>query len=119
MGDVRIRKQKLKDDLELLESGFENRISKISNFLPDTINPASTIKKHPLKSVGIVMMAGMALGLLSKKSHKTRTGERYHSGSNENNGFTSLIFSELKRVVAMRAASYISEMVEKKMKGDE
>lgn len=118
MGDVRIRKQKLKDDLELLESGFENRISKVSNILPD-ISPASAIKKHPLKSVGIAMMAGMALGLLSKKSHKNRTGERYHSGSNENNGFTSLIFSELKRVAAMRAASYISEMVEKKMKGDE
>lgn len=113
MREIRQKKKQLRDDLDLLESGFENRISKVSNFLPGKIHPVKTIQKHPLESVGIAVLIGTAAGLLSGSGRKRKGDSQSESSSKE--GFTSLVFNELKRVAAFKAASYISNMLETKM----
>lgn len=113
MREIRQKKKKLKDDLDLLESGFENRLSKVSNFLPGNIHPVKTIKKHPLKSVGLAVLFGTVAGMLTGSGNNSKSGTQSESSAKE--GFPSLVFNELKRVAAYRAASYISDLMETKM----
>lgn len=119
MREIRERKEKLRGDLELLESGFENRISKVSSIVPANLNPVKAIRKHPLKSVGLSVLfgivAGVATGSGKKKSQST---EKQEPGSSSSQGFTSMVFNELKRVAAYRTATYISELLENRMAGN-
>lgn len=113
MREIRQKKKRLKDDLDLLESGFENRISKISNFLPGNIHPVKTIQKYPLKSVGLALLFGAVSGILTGSGNKRKSETQSESSGKD--GFPSLVFNELKRVAAFRAASYISDLLETKM----
>jgi hypothetical protein len=113
MYEIRQKKKKLRDDLDLLESGFENRISKVSTFLPGNIHPIKTIQKHPLKSVGLAVLFGTVAGMLTGSEKKNKSKSPSESSARE--GFPSLVFNELKRVAAYRAASYISDLMETKM----
>lgn len=113
MQEIRLRKAKLKDDLDLLESGFENRISKVNALMPGHLNPVKTIQKHPFKSVGIAVLFGTIAGMMTGSKSKNKSADQGSPSSKD--GFTSLVFGELKRVAAYRAASYITDLLENKM----
>ncbi len=119
MNEIRQRKKKLRDELDFLESGFENRISKVSSMIPGNLNPVETIRKHPLKTVGFSILLGAVAGLATGSGKKKRRkSEEIESDSASSQGFSSMVFNELKRVAAFRAASYISEMLENSLAGD-
>ena len=119
MNEIRQRKKKLRDDLDFLESGFENRISKVSSMIPGNLNPVETIRKHPLKSVGLSILLGAVAGVaFGSGKKKRRNSEEIESDSASSQGFSSMVFNELKRVAAFRTASYISEMLENSLAGD-
>jgi len=117
MADFRKRKVRLQDDLELLEGSFENRIKKARKSVLGSFKPVETIKKRPLQAVALSVAAGVVLGLSGKKKRKGGTGSGNHAGpsSTRSVGFTSLLFDEVKRIAAQRAASYISEIMEKNL----
>lgn len=117
MVDFRKRKTRLQDDLELLEGSFENRFNKAKKSVLGSFKPVETIKKRPFQAVALSVAAGLVIGLSGKKKRKKRSSpetqtESYSSGSA---GFTSLLFDEVKRIAAQRAASYISEMMDQKL----
>ena len=117
MSDFRKRKTRLQDDLELLEGSFENRFKKAKNNVLGSFKPLETIKKRPFQALALSVAAGLVIGLSGKKKRKKRTSsetvsENYSSGSP---GFTSMLFDEVKRIAAQRAASYISEMMDQKL----
>tara|TARA_R100001143_G_C3361367_1_gene137169 strand:- start:115671 stop:116033 length:363 start_codon:yes stop_codon:yes gene_type:complete len=115
MADIKFRKKKLKDDIDMLESGFINRAEKVQSYIPITINPSDSIRKHPFRSVGIAIASGLALGLLSKKkrSRKDKYGTNYVT--NDQSGFTSLLMYELKRLAANKAVSYVSDLIDQRV----
>lgn len=117
MADFRKRKIRLQDDLELLEGSFENRYTKAKKSLLGSFKPVETIKKRPLQAVALSVAAGVVLGLSSKKKRKKRSRSENYSDSSSSRsvGFTSLLIDEVKRIAAQRAASYISEMMDKKL----
>jgi|GEM_PF-969459 len=117
MADFRKRKIRLQDDLELLEGSFENRFKKARKSLLGSFKPVETIKKRPLQTVALSVAAGVVLGLSSKKRTKKRSGSGNNSehSSSRSVSFTSLLYDEVKRIAAQRAASYISEMMDKKL----
>lgn len=117
MADFRKRKVRLQDDLELLEGSFENRIKKARKSILGSFKPVETIKKRPLQAVALSVAAGVVLGLSGKKKRKGRAGSGNHiePSSSGSVGFTSLLFDEVKRIAAQRAASYISEIMEKNL----
>jgi len=117
MADFRKRKIRLQDDLELLEGSFENRFKKARKSLLGSFKPVESIKNRPLQAVAISVAAGVVLGLSSKKKRKKRadTGNYSENSTSGSVGFTSLLLDEVKRIAAQRAASYISEMMDKKL----
>lgn len=114
MAEITFRKKKLKDDIDKLETGFKNRAEKVRTFIPGNINPSDSIRKHPFRSLGIAIASGLVIGLATKKKRSRAESEGYNRSSNNDNGFTSLLMYELKRLAANRAVSYISDMIDQR-----
>lgn len=111
MADIRKRKKKLEDDLELLEGNIENRISGVQKKVLGTLEPIETIKRNPLKSVGTSIIIGFAIGMLGNgKSSVENDRSDPHKEK-----LANLLFSEIKRVAARKAASYLSEFMDEKI----
>lgn len=116
MTEFRKRKCSLQDDLELLEGSFENRFNDARERFFGSFKPIETIKKKPLQTVALSVAAGLIIGLSGKKKrNKQDSGEHGSSRSSTSTGFTSLLFDEVKRIAARRAASYISDMMDQKL----
>lgn len=113
MADIRRRKKKLEDDLELLEDDFENRISKAQKKVLGPLQPIEYIKKNPFKAVGTSVIVGMALGLIG--NHSSTDSEEEVSTNIHKERMFDLLFSELKRVAARKAASYLSDLIDEKI----
>jgi hypothetical protein len=109
MADIRLRKKKLKDDLDLLENSFENRIYNLRKNIFGVFQPVNYIKKNPFKSVGTALILGIALGVSGRKK-----GEKTEGGVSDSTKliFSTLLLDEIKRIAARRAASYISDMID-------
>ncbi len=118
MTDINQRKTRLKDDLELLEGSFENRITKLQKKVFGSYKPSVIIKKKPFQAVGLAIITGFAIGLARKKKHKS-SGTDHENTESESLGFSSLLLDEVKRIAARRTATYISELIEKKMSQDD
>lgn len=116
MAEINFRKRKLKDDLDKLESGFQDRMKKVTNFLPGNLHPSDAIRKHPFRSFGIAVTAGLVFGLSSRRNRSRPDDHGGHSASSSHRGFSSLLMDELKRLAAHRAAYYVSDMIDQKIK---
>lgn len=111
MADIRKRKKKLEDDLELLEGNIENRISGVQKKVLGTLEPIETIKRNPFKSVGTSIVIGFVLGMLGdKRSPGESEGSNPHQEK-----LANLLFSEIKRAAARKAATYLSEFIDEKI----
>lgn len=121
MDQIRLRKTRLQDDLELLEGSFENRVTKIKSNLLGSINPVQFIKGKPFRAVGIAVVTGIAFGLLSRKKRSGGNASQDSTSSLSDDdayrgpGFTTILLDEVKRIAARRAAGYISDFVDQKL----
>lgn len=113
MADIRRRKKKLEDDLELLEDDFENRISKAQKKILGPLQPIEYIKKNPFKAVGTSVIVGVALGLMG--NNKSPDVDGTDSSNVHKERLFDLLFSEIKRVAARKAASYLSDLIDEKI----
>ncbi|MEX1062141.1 MAG: DUF883 C-terminal domain-containing protein [Balneolaceae bacterium] len=68
--------------------------------------PSDKIRRHPLTSVGIALVAGFVLGLPKLRKKKKHNGEPKQNSAHENTAVTRLILEELKKVAAKRAVQY-------------
>lgn len=109
---IRSRKQQLEGDIELLEKGFENRISRVGKKFNNTVKLKKFIKKNPLIAVSAATGLGLLVGLIKKKKRAKRSEDIIES---PDSGLNSLIFSELKRVAARKAVHFISDIVDRQV----
>lgn len=108
------RKKKLQDDLELLEQGFQSRVTRIRSGVPGAMVPLSYIREKPIAAVGMALIAGLATGLLTGKKRRVKR-ESTTSAPEIDTGFSSILIGELKKMAARRAAGYLSELLEQKI----
>jgi ElaB/YqjD/DUF883 family membrane-anchored ribosome-binding protein len=115
--EIQLRKQKLKQEIDLIEQKYSKKATKLSNGIQNTLKPIQTIRDNPLKSLGISVAVGLVLGLSGRrKRSSTKTSSTDDIGSgNSDTGFSSLLMSELKRMAAKRAMMYISDIVDRKV----
>ena len=114
MKEVNLRKKRLQDELELLEKGFQSRVTRITSGIPGSVSPLSYIRQKPFTSVGIAVVAGLVAGLASGKKRDKRIAST-GGGSDGGSAFSSILFGELKRIAARRSADYLSELLEQKL----
>lgn len=128
MAGIHLKKQQLRDDLELLEGNFEDRIKNVRYKFLKSVNLAVPIKENPVKAVGIAIAAGLIYGISRPKKRKKRSIQDdpdrvvYDDpGSTDipTLGFRTLMMDEIKRIAARRAAHYISELMDKNIKSNQ
>lgn len=112
MADIRKRKKKLEDDLELLEGDFENRISSAKKKILGPLQPIELVKKNPFKAVGTSILLGAAIGLMGKEKSSSETASVENSHKEK---LFDLLFNEVKRVAARKAATYLSKLIDEKI----
>lgn len=115
--EIQLRKQKLQQEIDLIEEKYSSKATKVSKGIQNTLKPIQTIRDNPLKSLGISIAIGVVLGL-SGRSKRTSSKSRSDSGDSSgkgDSGFSSLLMNELKRMAAKRAMMYISDIVDRKV----
>lgn len=111
MEEVRVQKENLKKEIQLLESGFERRIQKARHKLGHFTSPSESIRRKPLRSVAIAAGVGFAAGIL----RRGRSGKKKVTHPGTSGGFSSFLFNELKHVAARKAMFYLSELVDQQI----
>lgn len=112
MADIRKRKKKLEDDLDLLEDDFEDRISSVQKKVLGPLQPINLIKENPFKAVGTSVLVGVALGLMGKEKS---SGEKKSVDDSQKEKLFELLFNEVKRVAARKAATYLSDLIDERI----
>lgn len=115
--EIKLRKQKLQQEIESIENKYSKQATKISNGIQNTLKPIQTIRNNPLKSLGVSIALGVVLGLSGRRKKQSGSSPAERSGNSDtgSSGFTSLLVSELKRMAAKRAMIYISDIIDRKV----
>jgi len=129
-----LRKRAIELELNQIEQKFANgsadNFKLLRQSVASRIIPVRKIINEPLKSVGIAVLGGFALGIIpalfkkrdnrhepEKESRRNRS-ERYEKRQKmtyENPKVTSLVLNELKRSMAKRAVHYVVDMVDENL----
>jgi ElaB/YqjD/DUF883 family membrane-anchored ribosome-binding protein len=115
--DIKLRKKKLQDEIELIEDKYSRKANMISGGIESTLKPIHNIKKHPFKSVGVSIAVGLLIGISGRRRRKSNSSvpDAEDRSGGDRSGFTSLLIGELKRMAAKRAIVYISDFVDQKV----
>ena len=119
MDQVRDRKKKLEQELQILEGDFQRRISSLKGGMDELKEPVDYIKRHPIKSVAVAAGLGFVTGLLKRKRRgriAASDGEESVS-TRSSSGLTSYIVDELQHLAAQKAITYLSEIIDRQLSG--
>ena len=107
------RKERLKQELQTLESGIDNSFTKVKRNTLKSLDVSQHIRNHPYKALGLAVLAGFAAGFSGrgKKDGKEGNDSKY--------SFRNLFVDELKRVAARHATDYISGLIDSRLKPSE
>ncbi len=114
MTEIRLRKTRLEDDIDLLEQSFENRYTRTKKRFLGSFKPVEFIKKRPLQMVGAALIVGLAVSITRRKKSKNDNG----SASSGSPAFTGILYDEMKRLAARKAASYMTEWIDQRISSD-
>lgn len=115
--EIKARKILLKERINTIESKYTQKATLVEGKVRKTLKPVNKIREYPLRSVGISIAVGFVIGTLGRKKSSAPPEKSSSSrpGSGSGSGFTSLLISELKRMVAHKAMVYISDVVDQKV----
>lgn len=120
MAELRAQKQKLEQEIAVLERSIEARASTIQRRVKGIVRPFSRIRKKPGKALFTAVLIGFVLGAAgsrrrSSKPAQKKTRAKKKTSSSSDSNFTSYLFDELKHVAAQKAMKYTSDLVEQKL----
>lgn len=100
------KKQELKAELENIQNELDESFDGVRSDVSSKLDPVEFIKKHPIEVVGASILVGFLAGHSGKESADS------HRSSTED-GISSTLLYELKRLATKKALSFASEYVEK------
>jgi hypothetical protein len=118
------KKEKLENELKELQSELENSLSDLKGDVKDSFKPKNLIRKYPLTSLGICLIAGFIIA--GRKNEYVEMSDKGKSGPKGSGttfvqtppGVTSMFMLELKRAITQKATShalrYLDDIFEKK-----
>ena len=99
------KKEQLKAELENIQHELDQSIDGVRTEVSSRLDPVEFIKKHPLEVVGTSVLVGFLAGHSGK-------GGRKHSSSSDD-GISSTLLYELKRLATKKAISFATDYFEK------
>lgn len=102
------RRKRLNNENHQIEKKYSNKISLASKSVHSALTPLKTIRKNPMKAVGIALLIGFTISYTGKKNSRKSPGSSRIK-------FSSLLMDELKRVGARRAITLLSDVVDREV----
>lgn len=99
------KKRELKAELENIQNELDQSIDGVRHDVSSKLDPVEFIKKHPLEVVGASVLAGFLAGHSGKRKR--------HSDSSSDDGISSTLMYELKRLATKKAISFATDYFEK------
>jgi len=100
VSEIEKKKVELENELVRIQEGIDKSIDGVKEEVAESLDPKAIIKKYPLHVLGASLLIGFFIG--RPKS----------SGSSS--GSSSLIASEIKKALAKKGLSVLSEIIEGK-----
>lgn len=95
------KKNELEEELEKIQNELDSSLDKVREDVSTSLSPTEIIKRHPLPVVGLSVLIGFLAGSDRKKSH-----------SNDSDGVSSLLLSEIKRLITKKGISMATDYIE-------
>lgn len=109
------KKQELQTELEQIQLELDNSLNRVRSDVSSSLDPVQFIKKYPWPVIGVSFLVGFLVSGGAKNGRKESTSAEGHSTSNNRSSekiFRPLLFKELKRLAARRAASLATGYLE-------
>jgi ElaB/YqjD/DUF883 family membrane-anchored ribosome-binding protein len=105
------RKNQIEAELNQIQNDLDNSVTRMKDSILENVIPTDRIRKKPFKSVGIAIIAGFVLGLkrVRKRKSSGNDGQAHYEP-----GVTHLMFDEIKRMAAQKAAGAVMDIIDKK-----
>lgn len=111
------KKQELETELERIQLELDDSIHKVRSDVSSSLNPVQLIKRYPWPVIGASFLVGFLISGAGNSRNKS-VSVKSNSPKNDSSEkiFRPLLFKELKRLAAKRAASlatgYLEEMLQ-------
>ena len=105
---IEAKKRELEAKLARVQSGLEHNLEHVKQDVTDTVSPAEVVRKYPLQSVGLAVVAGFLLTRVGKSKKTVYT----HSTKNT---IADSITSSLKKRLSKKAIDIALDIIEDKL----
>lgn len=105
---IEAKKRELEAKLARVQSGLEHNLEHVKQDVTDTVSPAEVVRKYPLQSVGLAVVAGFLLTRVGKSKKTVYT----HSTKNT---IVDSITSSLKKRLSKKAIDIALDIIEDKL----
>jgi hypothetical protein len=105
---IEAKKRELEAKLARVQSGLEHNLEHVKQDVTDTVSPAEVVRKYPLQSVGLAVVAGFLLTRVGKPKKTVYT----HSTKNT---IADSITSSLKKRLSKKAIDIALDIIEDKL----
>lgn len=95
------KKKELEDELEKIQNELDSSLGRVREDVSTSLSPTEIIKRHPLPVVGLSVLVGFLAG-----------SDRRKSGSSDSDGVSSLLLSEIKRLITKKGISMATDYIE-------
>lgn len=100
------KKKELKSELENIQQELDRSFDGVRTEVSSRLDPVEFVKKHPLEVVGVSVVIGFVAG------HSGKDSKSKESSSSED-GISSALWYELKKLATRKAISFATEYAEK------
>ncbi len=105
---IEAKKRELEAKLERVQSGLEHNLEHVKQDVTDTVSPAEVVRKYPLQSVGLAIVAGFLVTRIG-------SGKKTVHTSTSRNAITDSITSSLKKRLSKKAIDMALDIIEDKL----
>ncbi|MGM0588613.1 MAG: hypothetical protein ACQETE_09385 [Bacteroidota bacterium] len=106
--NIEERKKEIESELDQIQQELDHSFDEMREDVTRQFEPKEIIKRHPLTSVGVSVLAGFLFGSASGKSRSRKS-----STSSRDDGFSNLIWDEIKSSVSKKAISMLVDYVDR------
>jgi len=109
LDEIEKKKRELQAELDRIQHELDHSLDEVRSDVSNRLQPAEFIKRYPLPVVGLSVIAGYLVG---HKRRSSRTSTSRDSESSGDDGFSSALLSELKRLATRKAISFATDYIE-------
>lgn len=106
--EIEKKKQELEAELKRIQHELDDSLDDVRSDVSSRLDPVAIIKNHPLPVVGASLLIGFLAG-----SHRRRPPRSLDKETKDENGVSSTLWTELKKLATRKAVSLATDYLEK------